>query len=111
MILRACTVCGSLSDQPRCPKHRAARVPWAGSDRRERTVSGWEQQRRARQVIAAHGGICHLCGQPGATIADHVVALAEGGADSSENLRPAHPGCHARKTAEEAARGRARRAG
>ena len=104
MILRACTVCGKLSAGPRCERH--TRKPWEGSTRPERTVSGWEQQRRARRVLYAHDTVCHICGHIGATEVDHVVPLAEGGADDESNLRPAHAGCHRAKTGREAARGR-----
>lgn len=44
------------------------------------------------------GGICHLCGKPGADTLDHVVALAEdpnGG--GLENWLPAHRSCNSSK--------------
>jgi len=47
-------------------------------------------------------GCCHLCGRKGATQVDHVVPLAEGGADDESNLAPIHDDCHAQKTAAEA---------
>lgn len=52
-------------------------------------------------------GICHVCEQAGANEVDHVVPLAEGGADDETNLRPIHPTpCHADKTQRESARAR-----
>lgn len=93
--------CANL--QP-CPGH--AKPAWSGSRRRERTVSGWEQQRRARHVIHTHDTVCHVCSRPGATLADHVIPLAEGGPDTIVNMRPIHIDCHKLKTAEEAARAR-----
>lgn len=45
-------------------------------------------------VLAAHGRICHLCGQTGATTADHVIPRSKGGTDAMDNLRPAHHGCN-----------------
>lgn len=72
---------------------------WASSDRRVRLPKEWHA-RRAR-VLRDHGRICHLCGGPGATEVDHVVA---GDDDSPENLRPAHKDCHARKSATEGGR-------
>lgn len=89
-----------------CPDHQ--RKPWEGSRRRENTtLTGWEQQKRAKHVLNKHDTICHVCGQPGANQADHVVPLAEGGADTEENMRPIHDDpCHREKTAAEAARAR-----
>lgn len=101
---KPCNTPGCPNLQP-CPAHQPE--PWASSTRRERTVSGWEQQRRARRVIATHHGICHWCGQPGADEADHVIPLSEDGPDTEENMRPIHARpCHAEKTAAEAARAR-----
>ena len=45
---------------------------------------------RNAKVVRDGGGICHLCGHPGADAADHVVPLAQGGSDTIDNLRPAH---------------------
>jgi 5-methylcytosine-specific restriction protein A len=108
-VSRATKVCSSPGCpqlQP-CPDHAAA--AWSGSRRRERTVSGWEQQRRAARVMRAHDGICHVCGRPGSDRVDHVLPLAEGGADTMDNLRPIHQWpCHADKTQAEAARARSR---
>lgn len=60
-------------------------------------------------MLFEHGGVCHVCGGPGADEADHVVPLAEGGPDTLENMRPIHgQPCHREKTAREAARGRTR---
>lgn len=63
-----------------CPEHTPK--PWATSTRRDRTTSGWQQQRRAQKIIRAHAGICHSCHQPGALEVDHVIALSEGGSDT-----------------------------
>lgn len=72
--------------------------------------SGSREQRINKAVMEQHEGRCHVCGELGADEVDHVVALAEGGADTFENRRPIHSEpCHRIKTAEEAARGRARR--
>jgi 5-methylcytosine-specific restriction protein A len=87
-----------------CPDH--APKPWTGSHRRERTTSGWEQQRRARRLLQADD-TCHICGQLGADQVDHVIPLAEGGRDDLSNLAPIHKDpCHRRKTEAEAQRAR-----
>lgn len=105
---KLCTGSADCTNVQPCPVH--AREPWESSTRRERTVSGWEQQRRAERVMRQHHGICHVCHQPDADQVDHVLALEEGGADDEANLRPIHARpCHADKTQAEAARARARK--
>ena len=48
------------------------------------------QRARNKRVVRDGGGICHLCGHPGADAADHVVPLSKGGTDTVDNLKPAH---------------------
>lgn len=72
-------------------------------------MSGSAEQQMHARVMARHRGICHVCGQPGATIVDDVIPLAEGGQPTAANKRPIHKRCHDTKTAAEAARARARR--
>lgn len=59
---------------------------WAGNSRRRRGL--------VRLVLAAKGRVCHLCGQTGATVADHLIPWAHGGRNELENLEPAHAGCN-----------------
>lgn len=59
---------------------------WAGNARR--------RLRLVRLVLAVKGRICHLCGLPGATTADHVIPWVHGGRNELENLEPAHQGCN-----------------
>lgn len=63
----------------------ASRYSWAGR---------YGQRMRAL-VLAHYGTTCHLCGQPGADSADHLVPRSRGGDDSLANLRPAHRTCNA----------------
>ena len=108
--MRARKVCSHYDCPNIQPCEAHERKPWEGSRRRERTkLSGYKQQKRAAFVLRKHDTVCHVCGFPGGNEADHVVSLAEGGADTVENMRPIHGGpdsCHSRKTAEEASRGR-----
>lgn len=54
--------------------------------------------RRAQQLttlcLDTWGTVCHLCGQPGADTADHLLPRSHGGDDSLDNLRPAHHRCN-----------------
>lgn len=92
----------------RCHEHRRK---WDNTNRKARltVTSGWAEQRRAANVIARDGGVCHLCGLMGADQADHILALAEGGADDPSNMAPIHSQCHARKSKAEQARANTRR--
>jgi 5-methylcytosine-specific restriction enzyme A len=105
-----------LCTHPACPKYQPCPdhgvSAWETSNRRASTVSGWEQQRRAKRVLFRDDTICHVCKRPGATVVDHVIPVEEGGADDESNLAPIHQEpCHRLKTQAEAERGRARKQG
>lgn len=90
-----------------CPDHPTG--PWAGSTRRDKTISGRTLQKRNARIMRQHDRRCHVCGKPMADEVDHVVPLAEGGTDTPDNLRPIHSRpCHRDKSAAEAKRGRER---
>ena len=68
------------------------------SDHHKR-MSGGARQKRNRQVFAAKGDVCYICGHPGADSIDHVEPLAPAQDDPAEllrrdtdwdNLEPAH---------------------
>lgn len=64
---------------------------WATMTHTERNGRGTATWKRIRlQVLEREGGICWLCGQPGADTVDHVVPLADGGTNNPANLRAAH---------------------
>jgi 5-methylcytosine-specific restriction protein A len=105
VILRSCVKCGRPAKGSYCEEHEPK--PWQTSRRKERRqVSGWEEQRRARRVLERYMHCCWRCGRLGATQVDHVVPLAEGGADDESNLAPIHESCHRQKTQAEARRAR-----
>lgn len=51
-----------------------------------------------RIVLERDNYRCYLCGQTGATLADHVLALAKGGKRELSNLRAAHKSCNGTKS-------------
>lgn len=66
-----------------------------GNPTPSRTGRPW--QRLKRRVIRRDGGICHLCGQPGADTADHLVPHSHGGTMAMTNLAAAHIDCNRRR--------------
>lgn len=54
--------------------------------------SGRPYRRARQQMFAAYGTICHLCGHPGATEADHLVPISidESQPVDYRGMRPAH---------------------
>lgn len=93
-----------------CSDHQ--REPWANArSRRPRLPgqSGWSEQKLHAEIMKLFGGMCHVCGRPGADEVDHVLPLAEGGTDTHSNLRPIHSEpCHREKTASESQKGKNR---
>jgi hypothetical protein len=92
-------------------------------DQKRRTSADYINPHKAARIIAAHAGICHLCGHEQATQVDHVIPWAEWthptlSMHDASNLAPAHGApcptcgreCHADKSKAEAARGSTRRA-
>lgn len=85
-------------------------MSWDNSRRRARIAkSGWQQQKDAQRILKLHHRRCHWCSKPGADEVDHVIPLAEGGADTDANKRPIHKACHKAKTRAEAERARPKR--
>lgn len=82
-------------------RSRLGGVPTVSTVKR---IRGREVQAR-RQRLFERQPLCVRCLEQGlirvATIADHVVALINGGPDSEDNLQPLCKPCHDRKTVED----------
>lgn len=76
-------------------------MAWEGSDRNTRLPADWRTH-RAPHVMRTHAGICHLCGDPGSDVVDHIHP---GDDHSYANLAPVHqdvpPYCHRYKSSRE----------
>ena len=98
-----------------CPDHPATPTWAANKARRAQRGAGLtrtQETKRAKKIMRIHRGVCHVCNTMFADQVDHVIPLAEGGADDESNLRPIHRDpCHLAKSKVEAARGRARARG
>lgn len=61
---------------------------------------------RAAKIFLAHNGRCCNCGQQirqgQSWFVEHIVSLAQGGADDETNTAPAHTKCKAEKDASDA---------
>ena len=60
-----------------------------------RTGRPWS--RTVARILRIKGTVCHLCGQPGSTSADHLIPYSFGGTDDDTNLAPAHIDCNRRR--------------
>jgi len=80
---------------------------WQNSNRANRLPNNWQALRTT--VLRRDNGVCYLCGNAGADTVDHIQP---GDDNTLTNLAAVHdrtpPHCHRRKTATEAAAGRAR---
>jgi 5-methylcytosine-specific restriction enzyme A len=73
-------------------------MSWRASNRRQHLPPGWSHQTVPR-ILARDRGICHRCGQPGATEVDHIN---RGDDHRDVNLGAIHHACHQHKTMLEA---------
>ena len=87
----------------RCEEHRAD--PWGGSTR-DTTSARWQALRL--RVLRRDHWTCYRCGGV-AKVADHIVPLSEGGADTEDNLGALCVDCDRSKSSREGNRARQRR--
>lgn len=71
----------------------------ASQPMRGRRWSGRRATELTAEVLAVKGRTCHLCGQPGADTADHLVPRVAGGPNTLDNLAPAHQACNSARQA------------
>lgn len=70
---------------------------WQNSNRSKRLPQDWAKRRAV--VLKRDGGVCYICGTPGANEVDHVVP---GDDHSYSNLKSIHAvPCHQAKTIRE----------
>jgi 5-methylcytosine-specific restriction protein A len=55
---------------------------------------GYAYQTKRGRILARDGGVCWICGLPGADTIDHLTPRARGGDSSDENLKAAHRSCN-----------------
>lgn len=92
---RACLDCGKITTNGSRCKRCEARRNRARGTAVQRYGEGWHEI--SRRVIARDHGICHLCGQPGADTADHLIPRSRGGRSEMKNLAAAHRACNSQK--------------
>lgn len=106
---RPCTVCGTLvrDGGSRCERHRQSWV----KNKPTKRITGRRLQ-AMREALFSRDPLCAECKRHGrfslATQRDHIVPLAEGGADDHTNEQGLCDECHDAKSQREAQRGRGR---
>jgi 5-methylcytosine-specific restriction endonuclease McrA len=102
-IMRSCLGvgsrrCGRLipANAIRCPECKYLQQRTRDLIRGTPASRGYDREyRRTRlEVLDESGGICHWCGRPGATTADHLVPTSRGGTSDRDNLVAAHRSCN-----------------
>jgi len=97
--LRPCSVCRQIG----CTTH--VRTPWRSKDKPPPPRIRGRKLQALRAELFRERPFCEKgCGRV-ATVVDHVVPLAEGGADNHVNRQVLCHQCHKAKTDLEAARG------
>lgn len=93
----------------RCSKH--PRAVWAKPATATKRVTGRKLQ-GLRAALFARCPLCVLCEAQGrvtlATQRDHIISLADGGADDDTNTQALCQACHDIKSKQESAQGRHR---
>lgn len=106
--MKMCAKCPHLVRPPAvyCPEHQPP-AGWVTHPSPASALAG-TQRRAFRAAVVTPGARCVACGAP-ATVADHVIPIAEGGTNTPDNGQPMCEPCHNLKTQAEARRARQRR--
>lgn len=105
---KLCARCSTPTRGTYCDAHKPA-PGWVSHPSPSRVQLTRAERHAFRTAIIRPGVRCVDCGQP-ATVADHVIPIAEGGSnDPTTNGAALCAPCHDRKTQAEARRGRGRR--
>ena len=93
-------------------KRKAWRTPATNSKSTTERGYGWQHQ-KARERLLRSDPLCRECKKHNrvtvATIADHVIPLAQTGRRAPSELQPLCAACHREKTLREAEAGKQRR--
>lgn len=99
MKLKPCLDCGVMSDQPRCPTHRAEHQRQRDAKRGSATARGYgrrhvAERNRWRPIVEAGGATCWRCGRP--IDPSEPWDLGHDDNDRSKYKGPEHPLCNRR---------------
>lgn len=89
--MRNCISCGAIQQESVCKACRSVRNRKRDMQRGKRAYDA--DYKRLRKLILANNPQCAYCGSP-ATTADHVIAVANGGTSTLDNLVPACKPCN-----------------
>jgi 5-methylcytosine-specific restriction protein A len=93
--------CPRLTCGGPCPDHAQRRLETADRARGSAAARGYDRRWRARRrLFLSCYPICATCSAP-ASVVDHVVPKAQGGADDESNFQSLCATCHGRKTMRE----------
>lgn len=107
------SVVAASSPSRYCTAHAPLHPAWQNRTVEQRLLTGRALQRERKRMLQ-HDPLCVLCRAAGrvaaGTIRDHIVPLAEGGADTVDNTQLLCAACHTQKSQAESQRGRQRAA-
>lgn len=93
---RYCTVVGcreKVNQVARCATHRQKKD-------QERKLYNTKRWQDLRKMILFRDPVCRACKKAASTDVDHVISLASGGTNTTDNLTGLCHSCHSKKTVE-----------
>lgn len=95
---RFCTEKCRIKNRQADPKFRSYRVQHARNQRASRkSAPGSFTRQEWLALLDFYGGVCLSCGSDTDISADHVVALANGGTNTLDNIQPLCRPCNSKK--------------